>query len=77
MSDASQDNLALRCRDYLNGRPPAHMINYVPESRTEIIIGHGAANRDLDAELREIGSLILLESKSFDRYEDAAIRDYV
>ena len=77
MSDDTDNNLASRCREYLAAGPPAHMTNYAPESLTEIIIAHGAESRPLDPELREIGSLILLESPSFDSYDDAAIRDYM
>jgi hypothetical protein len=77
MSDSPNNNLAARCQAYLDAGPPAQMINYVPGSLTEIIIAHGAKNRELDAELREIGSIVLLEAESFDSYEDAGIRDYM
>lgn len=77
MSDDRENNLASRCRAYLAAGPPAHMSNYVPGSLTEIIISHGAKDRALDPELREIGGLVLMESQGFDSYEDAAIREYM
>lgn len=77
MSDDTEDSLESRCRAYLDAGPPGHMTNYAPESLTEIIIAHGAENRGLDPELHEIGSLVLLESKSLGSIEDAAIREYM
>jgi hypothetical protein len=77
MSDDADDNIASRCRAYLEGGPPAHMNNYVSGSLTEIVIAHGAKKRALDPELREIASLILLEAQRFDSYTDAAIREYM
>ena len=77
MSDTADNSLVTRCQAYLDAGPPAQMSNYVPGSLTEIIIAHGAQNRELDSELREIGGIVLLESKNFDSYEDAEIRDYM
>lgn len=77
MNSDAQDTLAFRCRAYLEGGPPVHMTDYMPGSLTEILIAHGAQNRVIDPELREIGSIILLESENFDSYEDAEIRDYM
>ena len=77
MSTTSEGTLAFRCRAYLKDGPPAHMPNYVPGSLTEIIIAHGANGREIDSGLRELGSIVLLESQNFDRYEDAAIREYM
>lgn len=77
MSDAAQDDLARRCQEYLDKGPPQQMSDYVPGSFTEIIIAHGTQKRKLDAELRELGEIILGESRSFDSYKDVEIRDYM
>jgi hypothetical protein len=52
------------------------MVDYVPESLTEIIIAHGARAMPLDTELREIAGLILQES-DFASISDTAIRTYM
>ena len=77
MSNTPDDNLATRCQAYLDAGPPAQMTDYVPGSLTEIIIAHGAQNRELDSELREIGEIVLLEAQSFDSYKDEGVRDYM
>ena len=53
------------------------MTDYMPESLTEVIIAHGAKSLPLDAELEEIGSIIMMESENFDSYTDAEIRSYM
>jgi hypothetical protein len=72
-----KDDLASRCRGYLEAGPPAHMEDYLPGSLTEIIIEHGADGRELDPELREIAGHIVLEARSFDAIGDAEIRAYL
>jgi hypothetical protein len=77
MTNPPDSNLATRCQAYLDAGPPAQMTDYVSGSLTEIIIAHGAKNRELDSELREIGDMVLLESQNFDSHKDAGIRDYM
>jgi len=69
--------LQTECREYLEKGPPKHMVDYVPESLTEILIAHGATGESLDPELTEIGSIILMESESLSDIEDPEIREYM
>ena len=70
-------DLAERCKAYLEKGPPSHMTDYVPESLTEIIIAHGSNSAPLDDELREIGSIILMETDGLDDIDDPEIRQYM
>lgn len=72
-----ETDLAKRCREYLEAGPPTHMQDYVPESLTEILIAHGAQQQEIDNELREIGSIIILESDDLTNIEDIEIRNYM
>ena len=69
--------LAERCAAYLRNGPPAEMTNYVPGSLTEGIIAQGASGRPLDAEFREMASLILHELADLNRFEDPKVRAYM
>ncbi|GAB1264371.1 hypothetical protein [Aurantivibrio infirmus] len=71
------NHLAKRCQEYLSNGPPAHMTDYVPESITEIIIAHGAQQKTLDPELKEIASIILIESEDLNQIVDPEIRRYM
>jgi hypothetical protein len=72
-----KNDLNRRCADYLGTGPPAHMTDYMPDSLTEIIIGHGTRSQPLDPELREIGTLILQDAGEFPHIEDDEIRRYM
>ena len=68
--------LRARCATYLKNGPPEHMVDYVPNSLTEIIIAHGANGEALDAELSEIAGIIVSEPQ--DHFgADAEIRQYM
>jgi len=69
--------LAKRCKKYLELGPPENMTNYVPGSITEVIISYGARQEILNNELKEIGSIILMESADFNDIEDTLIREYM
>jgi hypothetical protein len=44
---------------------------------TEIIISYGAKQQETNGELKEIGSMILMESIGFNEIEDLLIREYM
>lgn len=70
-------DLSARCRQYLENGPPEHMENYMPESLTEIMIAYGAEKKDLDPELAELASIVLLEANTLHSIEDEVIREYM
>ncbi|QDU51218.1 hypothetical protein [Gimesia panareensis] len=76
-ADPDPSLLQSDCTSYLQQGPPVHMENYAPGSLTEIIIAHGASAEPIDAELAEIGSIILMESESIAETEDPTIRDWL
>ena len=53
------------------------MTDYVPDSITEIIISYGAQALELNDELAEIGSIILMEGNKNAEIEDSEIREYI
>ena len=69
--------LVSECQSYLQTGPPRQMTHYVPESLTETIIAHGVQLKSLDPELKEIGSMIIMESESFDEIKDPEIKAYM
>lgn len=70
-------DLAMRCKEYLEAGPPSHMEDYVPGSLTEVLIAHGEQQLEIDDELKEIGSIVLMESADLEEIEDSEIRDYM
>ena len=73
---SGNDDLAERCRVYLEKGPPEQMNDYVSGSMTEIIIGHGAEKRKLDPELAEMASIIVTDIDPGD-YEDKEVEAYM
>ena len=69
--------LAKRCQTYLETGLPASMTNYVPGSLTEIIIGHGANQVQLDPELQEVATIILFEAEDMSNGDNKAVNEYM
>jgi hypothetical protein len=53
------------------------MTDYAPESLTEAIIAHGAQDKALDPELREIAEIIVSEAAELRDVEDREVREYM
>lgn len=74
---SKKTDLATECKLYLKNGPPKQMKDYVPGSITEIIISYGAQGKPLDDEMKEMASIVVMESESLREIKDPEIRKYM